>query len=32
VERYASLYRCEGAGFGFHDRERVYSSAALPKF
>jgi sugar phosphate isomerase/epimerase len=32
VERYAELYRREGAGFGFHDRERVHASAALPKF
>ncbi|TWF79690.1 glucarate dehydratase [Pseudonocardia hierapolitana] len=32
VERYAELYRREGAGFGFHDRERVHAAAALPKF
>ena len=32
VERYAQLYRTEGAEFGFHDRERVHASAALPKF
>jgi hypothetical protein len=32
VESYARLYRTEGAEFGFHDRERVHASAALPKF
>jgi L-alanine-DL-glutamate epimerase-like enolase superfamily enzyme len=32
VERYAQLYRAEGAEFGFHDRARAYASAALPKF
>jgi L-alanine-DL-glutamate epimerase-like enolase superfamily enzyme len=32
VERYAALYRTDGASFGFHDRERLHAAAALPKF
>ncbi|MGH3589362.1 MAG: enolase C-terminal domain-like protein, partial [Pseudonocardia sp.] len=31
VERYAALYRAEGAGFGFHDEDRAHPTA-LPKF